>query len=45
MSTPAPSAASLYADHLATLQARAATALDRAGLDHLVIPSGTLHYQ
>ncbi|MDR7192237.1 Xaa-Pro dipeptidase [Luteimonas terrae] len=45
MSTPAPSAASLYADHLATLQARAATALERAGLEHLVIPSGTLHYQ
>ena len=45
MSTPAPSAASLYADHLATLQARTATALERAGLDHLVIPSGTLHYQ
>jgi len=45
MSTPAPSAASLYADHLATLQARTATALERAGLEHLVIPSGTLHYQ
>ncbi|MDR6991197.1 Xaa-Pro dipeptidase [Luteimonas sp. 3794] len=45
MSTPAPSAASLYADHLAMLQARAATALERAGLEHLVIPSGTLHYQ
>jgi Xaa-Pro dipeptidase len=45
MSTPASSNASLYANHLATLQARAATALERAGLDHLVIPSGTLHYQ
>ncbi len=45
MSTPASSAASLYADHLATLQARTATALERAGLEHLVIPSGTLHYQ
>lgn len=45
MPTPAPSAASLYADHLATLQARTATALERAGLDHLLIPSGTLHYQ
>lgn len=45
MSMPAPSAASLYADHLATLQTRAATALERAGLDHLVIPSGTVHYQ
>ena len=45
MSTPAPSTARLYADHLATLQARAATALERAGFDHLVIPSGTQHFQ
>ncbi|KLJ02310.1 Xaa-Pro dipeptidase [Luteimonas sp. FCS-9] len=43
--TSAPSAAALYADHLATLTQRAQTALERAGLDHLVIPSGTLHYQ
>ena len=35
----------LYADHLATLQQRAATALERGGYDHLVVPSGTLHYQ
>ncbi len=36
---------SLYPQHLATLQARAAEALRRGGFDHLVIPSGTLHYQ
>ena len=35
----------LYPPHLDTLQARAAEALRRAGRDHLVIPSGTLHYQ
>ncbi|UNK43105.1 Xaa-Pro dipeptidase [Luteimonas sp. S4-F44] len=43
--TSALSAADLYADHLATLSDRTRTALERAGLDHLVIPSGTLHYQ
>lgn len=36
---------SLYPQHLATLQARAAEALERGGFDHLVIPSGTRHYQ
>ncbi|GAB1408819.1 Xaa-Pro dipeptidase [Thermomonas brevis] len=35
----------LYPQHLDTLQARAAEALRRAGRDHLVVPSGTLHYQ
>jgi Xaa-Pro dipeptidase len=35
----------LYPAHLAVLQGRAAVALERAGLDHLVVPSGTLHYQ
>ena len=35
----------LYADHLATLQQRATAALERGGFDHLVVPSGTLHYQ
>ena len=39
------SLSSLYPQHLATLQARAAEALRRGGLDHLVIPSGSLHYQ
>lgn len=40
-----PDPAPLYADHLRTLTARADTALARAGRDHLVIPSGRLHYQ
>lgn len=35
----------LYRQHLATIQQRAETALARANLDHLVVPSGTLHYQ
>ncbi|MEO6263910.1 MAG: Xaa-Pro dipeptidase [Luteimonas sp.] len=35
----------LYAAHLNVLQSRAATALTRGGFDHLVVPSGTLHYQ
>ncbi|HSR64262.1 MAG TPA: Xaa-Pro dipeptidase [Xanthomonadaceae bacterium] len=35
----------LYADHLDVLQNRATEALARGGFDHLVIPSGTLHYQ
>ncbi len=37
--------ASLYPQHLAALQARAAEALQRGGFDHLLVPSGTLHYQ
>jgi len=37
--------ASLYALHLSTLTGRAQIALARGGFDHLVIPSGTLHYQ
>ena len=43
MTTEIPAA--LYADHLETLSARTATALERGGFDHLVVPSGTLHYQ
>ena len=35
----------LYSHHLATLKERADEALSRGGFDHLVIPSGTLHYQ
>ncbi len=35
----------LYSRHLATLKARADEALSRGGFDHLVIPSGTQHYQ
>ena len=37
--------AALYPAHLAELQQRAAEALRRGGFDHLVVPSGTLHYQ
>ncbi|HZH44600.1 MAG TPA: Xaa-Pro dipeptidase [Lysobacter sp.] len=37
--------ARLYPDHLDTLQRRTAEALARGGFDHLVVPSGTLHYQ
>ncbi len=35
----------LYAAHLDVLQSRASIALERGCLDHLVVPSGTLHYQ
>ena len=35
----------LYREHLQTQCLRADTALARAGFDHLVVPSGTLHYQ
>jgi Xaa-Pro dipeptidase len=34
----------LYADHLATVRARADAALERGGFDHLLVPSGTVHY-
>ena len=34
-----------YAEHLATLKRRADEALARGGFDHLVVPSGTQHYQ
>jgi Xaa-Pro dipeptidase len=37
--------ATLYSDHLAVMRERADAALARAGLDHLVVPSGNLHYQ
>ena len=37
--------ASLYPDHLATVRQRADAALERGGFDHLVVPSGSLHYQ
>ena len=37
--------ADLYPQHLATLQARTAEALQRSGFDHLLVPSGSLHYQ
>jgi len=35
----------LYADHLSTMKLRADEALTRGGFDHLVVPSGTQHYQ
>lgn len=35
----------LYAEHLVTLRARADIALERGGFAHLVVPSGTQHYQ
>ena len=35
----------LYADHLATMKRRADEALARGGFDHLVVPSGTQHWQ
>ena len=38
---PAP----LYPDHLRLLVQRAEAALERGSLDHLVVPSGTAHYQ
>ncbi len=37
--------AKLYPQHLAELQVRTAEALRRGGFDHLLVPSGTLHYQ
>ena len=40
-----PDPAILYPDHIAMLQRRADAALARGGFDHLVIPSGNLHYQ
>lgn len=41
--TPATIAA-WYPQHLGELQRRAAEALQRGGLEHLVVPSGTVHY-
>ncbi|MCF7223833.1 Xaa-Pro dipeptidase [Marilutibacter chinensis] len=43
MSATAP--AILYRQHLDVLEQRATAALERGGFDHLVVPSGTLHYQ
>ena len=37
--------AALYPQHLAELQRRTEQALARGGFDHLVVPSGTSHYQ
>ena len=38
-------AAALYPNHIAELHRRTEQALARGGFDHLVIPSGTSHYQ
>ncbi|MGO1002885.1 Xaa-Pro dipeptidase [Lysobacter sp. CA196] len=35
----------LYRQHFAELQRRCEQALERGGFDHLVVPSGNLHYQ
>ncbi|GAB3105110.1 Xaa-Pro dipeptidase [Lysobacter terrae] len=43
--SPKSDIAALYPQHLDTLQQRTAEALQRGGFDHLVVPSGTLHYQ
>ena len=40
-----PALADLFPQHIDTLQARTAEALQRGGFDHLVVPSGNLHYQ
>lgn len=40
-----PELAPVYTQHLDELQRRTARALERGGFDHLVIPSGTSHYQ
>ncbi|MDO5505600.1 MAG: Xaa-Pro dipeptidase, partial [Pseudoxanthomonas suwonensis] len=40
----APPIATSYRDHHAVCTRRADAALERGGFDHLVIPSGTLHY-
>ncbi|MGQ4584489.1 Xaa-Pro dipeptidase [Lysobacter sp. F60174L2] len=35
----------LYTRHVEELQRRSALALERGGFDHLVVPSGSIHYQ
>ncbi len=35
----------LYTRHVEELQRRSAAALERGGFDHLVVPSGSIHYQ
>ena len=41
----ASNSASLYADHINVQRSRTEEALTRGGFDHLVVPSGTQHYQ
>lgn len=48
MNASAPQATELvplYAEHLALMKRRAKEALARGGFDHMVVPSGGLHYQ
>lgn len=45
MTASAASLADLYAQHIAQMQRRAEEALARGGFDHLIVPSGNLHYQ
>jgi Xaa-Pro dipeptidase len=40
-----PDQAILYRQHLGMMQAHADESLQRGGFDHLVVPSGSLHYQ
>ena len=40
-----PDLGALYSQHVRVLCQRADKALARGGFDHLVVPSGTLHYQ
>jgi Xaa-Pro dipeptidase len=40
-----PDLAQAYAHHVAEIQRRSTTALERGGFDHLVVPSGSVHYQ
>ncbi len=35
----------IYRAHIKTMQSRADAALERGGFEHLIVPSGTLHYQ
>ncbi|MGH8084356.1 MAG: Xaa-Pro dipeptidase [Lysobacter sp.] len=37
--------AQAYAHHVGEVQRRSTQALERGGFDHLVVPSGTVHYQ
>ena len=43
--SPRTHVAALYAAHIEVLTQRAGEALARGGFDHLVVPSGNLHYQ
>lgn len=45
MDTQHPDLHPLYAEHLAVIKRRSEVALERAGFDHLVVPSGHTQYQ